>query len=126
MDQWPGRADEPHRQGGHRPARPFRQPRQLRTHLADDNFARRLKTRNGLTPDDYICKVRTSEPDRFILTPIHQMPGSGTRDDDRTMRADRLVPVRDTRPNLMRRLSALYPLAGPDPTAAVSLLKIFQ
>ncbi len=52
---------------------------QLRTHLADflaaDNFARRLKTLNGLTPYEYICKISTSEPERFILNPIHQMPG---------------------------------------------------
>uniref|UniRef100_A4WY84 Integrase catalytic domain-containing protein n=1 Tax=Cereibacter sphaeroides (strain ATCC 17025 / ATH 2.4.3) TaxID=349102 RepID=A4WY84_CERS5 len=55
---------------------------QLRTHLADFmaayNFARRLKTLNGLTPYEYICKVWTSEPDRFILDPIHQMPGLNT------------------------------------------------
>ena len=55
---------------------------QLRTHLADFlaayNFARRLKTLNGLTPYEYICKVWTSEPERFILEPIHQMPGLNT------------------------------------------------
>ena len=39
------------------------------------NFARRLKTLGGLTPYEYICKIWTSEPDRFILDPIHQMPG---------------------------------------------------
>ena len=48
---------------------------QLRTHLADlmaaYNFARRLKTLSGLTPCEYICKIWTSEPDRFILNPIH-------------------------------------------------------
>jgi transposase-like protein len=52
---------------------------QLRTHLADFlaayNFARRLKTLSGLTPYEYICRIWTSEPDRFILDPIHQMPG---------------------------------------------------
>lgn len=42
------------------------------------NFARRLKTLGGLTPYEYICKIRTSEPDRFILNPIHQMPGLNT------------------------------------------------
>jgi hypothetical protein len=42
------------------------------------NFARRLKTLNGLTPYEYICKIWTSEPDRFILDPIHQMPGLNT------------------------------------------------
>ena len=52
---------------------------QLRSHLADFldayNFARRLKTLSGLTPYEYICKIWTSEPDRFILNPIHQMQG---------------------------------------------------
>ncbi|MET4898907.1 aldo/keto reductase [Sphingomonadaceae bacterium jetA1] len=52
---------------------------QLRTHLADFmaayNFARRLKTLSGLTPYEYIAKIWTSEPDRFIVNPIHQMPG---------------------------------------------------
>ncbi len=55
---------------------------QLRTHLADFlaayNFPRRLKTLGGLTPYEYICKIWTSEPDRFILDPIHQMPGLNT------------------------------------------------
>ena len=55
---------------------------QLRTHVADFmaayNFARRLKTLGGLTPYEYICKIWTSEPDRFILNPIHQMPGLNT------------------------------------------------
>ena len=55
---------------------------QLRTHLMDFmaayNFARRLKTLSGLTPYEYICKVWTSEPDRFIVDPIHQMPGLNT------------------------------------------------
>ena len=55
---------------------------QLRTHLADFmaayNFARRLKTLGGLTPYEYICKIWTSEPDRFILNPIHQIPGLNT------------------------------------------------
>ncbi len=55
---------------------------QLRTHLADFmaayNFARRLKTLSGLTPYEYIAKIWTSEPDRFIFDPIHQMPGLNT------------------------------------------------
>ncbi len=42
------------------------------------NFARRPKTLGGLTPYEYICEIRTSEPDRFILDPIHQMPGPNT------------------------------------------------
>jgi len=55
---------------------------QLRSHLADFlnayNFARRLKTLSGLTPYEYICKIWTSEPDRFIVDPIHRMPGLNT------------------------------------------------
>ena len=42
------------------------------------NYARRLKTLSGLTPYEYICKIWTSEPDRFILNPIHQRPGLNT------------------------------------------------
>jgi hypothetical protein len=52
---------------------------QLRGHLGDFlaayNFARRLKTLRGLTPSEYICKIFTSEPQRFRLDPLHQMPG---------------------------------------------------
>jgi hypothetical protein len=42
------------------------------------NFARRLKTLGDLTPYEYICKIWTSEPERFIFDPIHQMPGLNT------------------------------------------------
>lgn len=41
-------------------------------------YARRLKKLSGLTPYAYICKNWTSEQDRFILNPIHQMPGLNT------------------------------------------------
>ena len=51
----------------------------LRRHLGDFidayNFARRLKTLNGLTPYEYICKIWTKEPDRFNVDPTHQSPG---------------------------------------------------
>ena len=53
-----------------------------RRHLADVldayNFARRLTTLSELTPDQYTCKIWTSEPDRFIPNPFHQMPGPNT------------------------------------------------
>jgi hypothetical protein len=39
------------------------------------NFARRLKSLSGLTPYEFICKSSTSEPEKFILNPIHQMSG---------------------------------------------------
>lgn len=52
---------------------------QLRQHLANFidayNFGRRLKTLKGLTPYEFICKQWTSEPARFKMNPIHQMPG---------------------------------------------------
>lgn len=55
---------------------------QLYNHLADFinayNYARRLKTLSGLTPYEYICKIRTNEPKRFNLNPIHQMSGLNT------------------------------------------------
>ena len=52
---------------------------QLRAHLADFvaayNFGRRLKTLKGLSPNEFICKAWTNEPQRFTLDPLHQMPG---------------------------------------------------
>jgi hypothetical protein len=55
---------------------------QLRHHLADFldayKYARRLKTLSWLTPYEYICKIWTSDPDRFIVDPIHLMPGLNT------------------------------------------------
>ena len=53
---------------------------QLRTHLRDFvsayNFARRLKTLKGLTPYEFVCKAWTSQPQRFKLNPLQQMPGT--------------------------------------------------
>ena len=55
---------------------------QLSNHLQNFidayNFARRLKTLQGITPYEFICKTWTNEPKRFILDPIHQMPGLNT------------------------------------------------
>ncbi|KQS94099.1 MULTISPECIES: IS481 family transposase [unclassified Rhizobium] len=52
---------------------------QLRRHMTDFinayNFGRRLKTLRGLTPYEFICKFWTTEPERFTINPIHQMPG---------------------------------------------------
>ncbi len=54
----------------------------LRAQLADfraaHDFAGRLKPLGGLTLQEYICKIWTSEPDRFISTPSHRMPGLNT------------------------------------------------
>jgi transposase len=55
---------------------------QLRSHLADFvtayNLAKRLKTLKGLTPYEYVCKIWTIEPERFIRNPHHQEPGLNT------------------------------------------------
>jgi transposase InsO family protein len=52
---------------------------QLEQHLSDFvaayNFGRRLKTLKGLTPYEFICKCWASEPQRFTLNPLQQMPG---------------------------------------------------
>ena len=52
---------------------------QLRAHLQNFvdayNFARRLKTLRGLTPYEFIGKAWTSEPHRFKISPLQQMPG---------------------------------------------------
>ena len=83
MNQWPGRADEPHHQGCDCQTLLLRGTHdELRAHLADFvtayNFAKRLKTLKRLTPYEYICKVWTKEPERFTLNPLHQMPGLNT------------------------------------------------
>jgi SAM-dependent methyltransferase len=58
---------------------------QLRIYLGDfmaaDSIARRLKTLNGVTPYDYICKIWTSDPDSFSVQPVHQMPGLKTSEE---------------------------------------------
>ena len=55
---------------------------QLETHLKDFisayNCARRLKTLQGLTPFEYICKIRRNEPDRFRIKPTHHTTGINT------------------------------------------------
>jgi hypothetical protein len=52
---------------------------QIVQYLADSvaayNFARRLRTLNGLAPYEFICKQWTIEPHRFKLNPLQQMPG---------------------------------------------------
>jgi Integrase core domain len=55
---------------------------QLRAHLRDFvdayNLARRLKTLRGLTPYEFVCKAWTSQPQRFIISPLQKMPGLNT------------------------------------------------
>lgn len=47
----------------------------LQSFVGAYNFARRLKALWGLTPYAYICKIWETEPERFRLSPHHQMPG---------------------------------------------------
>jgi transposase-like protein len=82
LDQRASRAHEPHHQRGHGSALPLRHPRpaayppqRLRRCL---QLRKRLKTLHGLTAYEFICKCWQTEPDRFTLDPIHQMPGLNT------------------------------------------------
>jgi transposase-like protein len=55
---------------------------QLKAHLhaflMAYNFAKRLKTLKGLTPYEHICKVWTTQPNRFRLDPLHHTVGLNT------------------------------------------------
>ncbi len=55
---------------------------QLKQHLDQFinayNFAKRLKTLKGPTPYGFICKAWAEQPERFVLSPHHQMPGLNT------------------------------------------------
>jgi transposase InsO family protein len=52
---------------------------QLQEHLYNFlnayNFAKRLKTLQGLTPDEYIIKCWQKEPERFTVNPCHHTLG---------------------------------------------------
>ena len=50
----------------------------LQTFLMAYNFARRLKTLNGLTPYEYICKIWTIKPERFNINPAQRTVGLNT------------------------------------------------
>jgi transposase InsO family protein len=55
---------------------------QLQQHLGQFldayNFAKRLKTLNGLTPYEAICKAWAVQPSKFTANPHHQMPRPNT------------------------------------------------
>jgi len=82
VDQRSGRANEPHDQGRTVKRFHYNDHSQLQSHLADFidayNYARRLKGLGGLTPDEFICKCWTAEPERFDLDPMNQMLGLNT------------------------------------------------
>ena len=50
----------------------------LHAFLLAYNFAKRLKTLKGLTPYEYICKIWTDDPHRFIINPHHHTVGLNT------------------------------------------------
>ena len=64
--------------GRQRQQRSVDRRRRVADFMAAYNFARRLKALSGLTPYEYIAEIWTSEPDRFIVDPIHQMTGLNT------------------------------------------------
>jgi Integrase core domain len=47
----------------------------LHAFLIAYNFAKRLKTLNGLTPYEYICHCWQKEPERFTINPYHHTLG---------------------------------------------------
>jgi hypothetical protein len=57
--------------------------RDLREHLEAFlnayNFAKRLKTLNGLTPYEHICKAWADQPSRFRYDPLHLTSGLNTQ-----------------------------------------------
>src|SRR5713101_6733663 len=50
----------------------------IQTFLDAYNFAKRLKTLNGLTPFESICKAWTKEPNRFKCDPVQLTSGLNT------------------------------------------------
>ena len=50
----------------------------LQAFLMAYNFARRLKTLKGLTPYEYVCKIWTTEPERFKINPAQHTVGLNT------------------------------------------------
>jgi hypothetical protein len=47
----------------------------LQAFLMAYNFAKRLKTLQGLTPDEYICPCWQKEPERFTINPYRHTVG---------------------------------------------------
>ena len=82
MDERAGRADEPYSQRGDCSAHHYDSHHQLRQHIQTFldayNFAKRLKTLNGLTPFESVCKAWTKEPNRFKYDPVQLSSGLHT------------------------------------------------
>ncbi len=47
----------------------------MQAFLMTYNFAKRLKTLKGFTPYEYICKIWSEDPDKFIINPHHYTVG---------------------------------------------------
>ena len=78
LDQRPGEAHKPNRQGHDGQALPQRRSRATLNHLTGLTsayyFVRRPKAMKELTPYRFICKRWVIEPEHFSLNPLHQMP----------------------------------------------------
>src|ERR1700747_3075095 len=86
LDEWSGRANEPHDQRSYLNQYHYDDHNQLRQHLSDFvdayNFGQRHKTLKSLILYEFICKCWTSEPKRFTINPLQQMPGLNTYSPD--------------------------------------------
>ena len=90
---------------------------QLRSHLRDFvsayNFARRLKTLKGLTPYEFVCKAWTSQPHRFKLNPLQQMPGLNISVDKARVQGSPFpLATRPPARNILFRVSARHLCLG--------------
>ena len=50
----------------------------MQAFLMGYNFTKRLKTLTGFTPYEYICKIWSEDPDKFIINPHHYTMGLNT------------------------------------------------
>ncbi|MFA5688679.1 MAG: integrase core domain-containing protein, partial [Kiritimatiellales bacterium] len=62
----------------------------IQTFLMACHFAKRLKALRGLTPYEYLCKLWTSDPDRFKFDPFQHT--GGTKHLDRMSRFFLILP----------------------------------
>ena len=73
VDEWTSRTDEPNNQRSDCQRYYYETHQQLKYHLklflTAYNFARRLKTLNGLTPYEYIVKCWQNDEERFKIYP---------------------------------------------------------
>ncbi|MDR1609421.1 MAG: hypothetical protein LBR78_01020 [Holosporales bacterium] len=50
----------------------------IRCFMEAYNYGKRLKTLKELTPYEYVLKTWEDEPERFVINPLHLIPGPYT------------------------------------------------